>query len=127
MRNQRIQASAFEMTDKSYSFFRNLTQYYLPASGTLYFALASIWGLAYGEQILGTIAAVNIFLGVILGISTKMYNAGPNKYDGALVVNDIDPHIDTYSLEMMGPLEDLKDKSQITLKIANAKINESQV
>jgi hypothetical protein len=46
----------------------------LPALGTLYFALAGIWGFPYGEQIVGTITAVDTFLGVILGISTVQYN-----------------------------------------------------
>lgn len=27
--------------------------YFLPALGTLYFALAGIWGLPYGEQLVG--------------------------------------------------------------------------
>ena len=46
----------------------------LPAIGTLYFALSSIWGLPYGEQIVGTITAVDTFLGACLGISTHNYN-----------------------------------------------------
>jgi hypothetical protein len=44
--------------------------------GTLYFALASIWGLPYGEQIVGTITAVDAFLGAILKISSDNYTEG---------------------------------------------------
>ena len=51
-----------------------IAQYFLPALGTLYFALASIWGLPYGEQVVGTVTAIDTFLGVILGISTMQYN-----------------------------------------------------
>lgn len=50
---------------------RWIAQYLLPGSGTLYFALASIWGLPYGEQIVGTITAVVTFLNVVLGISNS--------------------------------------------------------
>ena len=46
----------------------------LPAIGALYFTLASIWGLPYAEQIVGTITGIDTFLGVILGISTSKYN-----------------------------------------------------
>lgn len=46
----------------------------LPAIGTLYFALAGIWGLPYAEQIVGTISAVTTCLGILLGISTAEYN-----------------------------------------------------
>ena len=47
--------------------------YFLPALGTLYFALAGIWGLPYGEQLVGTITAIDTFLGVILGITPAQY------------------------------------------------------
>ena len=48
--------------------------YLLPALGTLYFTLSGIWGFPYGEQIVGTITALDTFLGVILGISKAAYN-----------------------------------------------------
>ena len=61
------------MNDKIYDILKWIAQYLLPASGTLYFALASIWGLPYGEQIVGTITAIDTFLGVVLGISNITY------------------------------------------------------
>lgn len=62
------------MNDKTYKVLKWIAQYFLPAIGTLYFALASIWNLPYGEQVVGTVTAVDTFLGVILGISTAQYN-----------------------------------------------------
>ena len=62
------------MSNKVYDVLKWIAMYLLPALGTLYFAIASIWGLPYGEQIVGTITAVDTFLGVILGISTSQYN-----------------------------------------------------
>ena len=62
------------MSNKVYDALKWIAMYLLPALGTLYFALAGIWGLPYGEQIVGTITAVDTFLGVILGISTSQYN-----------------------------------------------------
>lgn len=50
-----------------------IAQIGLPALGTLYFALSQIWGLPYGEQIVGTITALDVFLGAILGVSTAQY------------------------------------------------------
>ena len=63
-----------EMSNKVYDILKWIAMYLLPALGTLYFALASIWGLPYGEQIVGTITAIDTFLGVILGISLAKYN-----------------------------------------------------
>lgn len=62
------------MSNKVYDTLKWIAMYLLPALGTLYFALAGIWGLPYGEQIVGTITAIDTFLGVIIGISTVQYN-----------------------------------------------------
>lgn len=63
-----------KMSDKTYNILKWIAMVLLPAVGTLYFALAGIWGFPFGEQIVGTITAVDTFLGVILGISTAQYN-----------------------------------------------------
>ena len=63
-----------KMSDKTYNILKWIAMVLLPAIGTLYFALAGIWNFPYGEQIVGTITAVDTFLGVILGISTAQYN-----------------------------------------------------
>ena len=62
------------MSNKVYDILKWIALFLLPAIGTLYFALAGIWGFPYGEQIVGTITAVDTFLGVVLGISTARYN-----------------------------------------------------
>lgn len=62
------------MTNKTYDVLKWIAQYFLPALGTLYFALANIWNLPFGEEIVGTITAIDAFLGVLLGISTMHYN-----------------------------------------------------
>lgn len=63
-----------KMNDKVYDVLKWVAQLLLPALGTLYFALSTIWGFPYGEQVVGTISATDVFLGVILGISTYTYN-----------------------------------------------------
>ncbi len=63
-----------KMNDKTYDTLKFIAQIVLPAAGTFYFALATIWGLPYGEQIVGTITAADAFLGALLGISTAQYN-----------------------------------------------------
>ena len=59
--------------DKTYDVMKFIAQILLPAIGTLYFALANIWALPYAEEIVGTITAVDAFLGAILGISTAAW------------------------------------------------------
>ena len=64
-----------KLSEVWYDRLKWIAQIVLPALGTLYFALAGIWGLPYGEQIVGTITAIDTCLGVILGISSSKYNA----------------------------------------------------
>lgn len=61
------------MSNKVYDALKYVAQIVLPALATLYFALAQIWGLPYGEQIVGTITAVDAFLGALLRLTTIKY------------------------------------------------------
>ena len=62
------------MSNKLYDVLKWIAMVFLPAIATLYFALAGIWGFPYGEEIVGTITAVDTCLGVLLGISSAQYN-----------------------------------------------------
>lgn len=62
-----------KINDKVYEILKWVTMIVLPALGTLYAALAIIWGFPYGEEIIGTITALETFFGAILGISTYSY------------------------------------------------------
>lgn len=62
------------MSNRLYDILRAIAELILPGLGTLYFALAGIWGFPYAEQIVGTIAAVDTFLGVVLKISKVKYD-----------------------------------------------------
>lgn len=62
------------MNDKLYNILKWVAQIVLPALATLYFAISQIWGLPLGEEIVGTVTAVDAFLGALLGISTIAYN-----------------------------------------------------
>lgn len=62
-----------KMSNKVYDVLKWIAMVVIPAVGTLYFALAGIWGWPYGEQVVGTLTAVDTFLGVVLGISSVQY------------------------------------------------------
>jgi len=64
----------FKLSNEVYDILKFIAQIVLPAAGTLYFALAGIWGWPYGEQIVGTITAVDAFLGALLGLSSAAYH-----------------------------------------------------
>ena len=62
------------MSNKVYDVLKFIAQIVLPALATFYLTLAGIWGLPFGEQVSGTIMAVDTFLGAVLMISSNKYN-----------------------------------------------------
>ena len=62
-----------KMSNKMYDLIKWVAHIALPALGTLYFALAKIWGFPYPAEVVGTISAIDVFLGALLGISTSQY------------------------------------------------------
>ena len=61
------------MSNQMYDILKFLCTILLPALGTLYFALAKIWNLPYADQVVGTLAALATFIGVLIGISSYNY------------------------------------------------------
>lgn len=71
-----------KMSNKTYDVLKYIALIVLPAIGALYFALAKIWGFPYATEIVGTISAIDTFLGAILKISTDQYNEEQESSDG---------------------------------------------
>lgn len=67
------------MSNQTYDILKKIAQVWIPAIGTLYFALARIWNLPFAEEIVGSLTAIDAFLGALLGISTAIYNKGADK------------------------------------------------
>lgn len=79
-----------KLPNNVYDILKFVAQVALPALATLYFALAEIWGFPYPDQIMGTIMALDAFLGIVLGLSAKVYySAGkpvsPTEENGLIV------------------------------------------
>lgn len=109
--------------NKVYDILKWVALYLLPGTATLYFTIASIWGLPYTEEVVGTIAAVTIFLGVLLGISTNTYIKSGADTDGILQIDSSNAEKDIYRLQLNSDLEKLAEKAKVTFKVdSNAKL-----
>lgn len=62
-----------KMSNKVYDILKWIAMILIPAVSALYFGLSQIWGFPYGEEIVGTLAVIDTFLGAILGISSNNY------------------------------------------------------
>lgn len=111
------------LSDAFYSALQNIVKLILPGLSAFYFALASIWNLPYAEQIVGTLAALAVFLGVILKLGKATYDSSDDKYHGEFVVDTVNPEKDVYSVDFHGPLMSLGTKNEILLKVRNVDAN----
>lgn len=108
--------TALIKSNVTYDFLKQVAQLYLPALATLYFALAQTWGLPAAEQVMGTVVAVDTFLGVVLHISNLQYESSGAKYDGTVTVEE-DDTTKRFSLNFSGDPDELENMKEVTFKI----------
>lgn len=106
----------------AYNVTKWIAQIGLPAFATLYFTLATIWHLPNTEEVVGTLAAVDTFLGVLLGISAKAYNQAfafkpGDPVHGIINVATSESGTKTFSLELAGDPNELDTLSHVTFKV----------
>lgn len=106
-----------KLKNSTYNALKFIALVILPAAGTAYFAVAGLWNLPHTEQVIGTISAVDTFLGAMLHVSTKSYSPSTN---GALKVDLSDPAKETYTLDVTTPIEDIKKLSHLVLAVEPA-------
>lgn len=102
--------------NRAYDLVRSAAMVVLPALGTLYFTIAQITGLPYGEQVVGVIVAVDTFLGVILGVARKQYNNSEVAFDGHILVTP-DEEQGTTDLNVRLDPEAVATKDEVRVKI----------
>lgn len=64
---------------RTYDILKWVTLVVLPALATFYLALAETWGLPYPTEVAGTIAAIDVFLATLLGISIGYFESRKDK------------------------------------------------
>ena len=105
-------------SDRVYNRVRQLAEFVLPATATLYFALAAIWGLPYADEVVGTIAAVNAFAGALVMIGRRKYNESDAGYDGEFQLKQY-PDGEPAGMKVVAdkPLEEMDSKGEVRLKV----------
>ena len=99
------------LSSKLYDVLKPVALIYLPALATLYFVIAGIWGIPDSNNVVGTLSAIDVFLGGVLGVSSSSYQT-PS--DGNITVSTTGLKI----IELPGlTVEDVKAKKTITLSV----------
>ena len=105
------------LSNKMYDFWKYVAQIFLPATGALYFALSQIWGLPYGEEVIGTITSVDIFLGALLLLSSNTYNKVVDSEVGGTLMVDRSETDPLLYLELDAPIDTLPLRKQIMFRV----------
>jgi hypothetical protein len=106
-----------KLSNKVYDIGKMFVTIIIPALSTLYFTLAAIWDLPHAEQVVGTMAAIATFGGVVLGLSTKSYNNSDEKFAGDVVVTNPTPGVTKMELQLNEDVHVLKNKDELTFKV----------
>lgn len=63
-----------KLNNKVYDILKWIALIALDAVGVAYKAIASIWGLPLGDEIMQTCACLSVLIGTLIGISSANYN-----------------------------------------------------
>jgi putative holin Dp-1 len=104
------------MSDKMYNILKHAAAIGFPALSALYFTIAQIWSIPDTKEVMGTIAAINTFIGALVGVSYVKYNNSGIKYVGSLEVTETGDR-KTYSLNFNADPETIDQMSEVTFKV----------
>jgi hypothetical protein len=111
------------LSSNVYNVLKVIATTVLPGLGALYFALADIWNLPKAEEVVGTIAAVNVFLGLLVNVSSVQYNRSDKKYGGVINTVDREDGSKVFTLELADEVGvyDLEKRDSVLFRIRNRK------
>ena len=105
------------LSDGTYNFLKKLVMIVFPEAASLYFVSSHVWELPATEQVLGTFALMTTFLGILLTMASRVYNASDAKYDGQMLVSIGQNGSKTYLLELKDDPEPLDQKKVVSFKV----------
>lgn len=110
--------TGFIFSEAMYNKLKYVAMILLPAFTAFYAVLGNIWDWPNVEEVLASLAGADALLGVLLGISTKSYNASDARFVGDIVVVEAEDGGKVYSLEFNGdPEAEIDGKSEVTFKV----------
>lgn len=100
-----------------YNILKPVVQIFMPGLATLYSTLAALYEWDNSAIIVGTIVAVNTFMGLFLGLTSRNYNNSDAKYDGSIDVINTDDGNQVVQLNLPEDPQDLIVGKDVLLKV----------
>lgn len=105
------------LSNTAYKVIRWLVQIFVPILSTTMFISSGIWPMTYIVEVMGTLAIIELFFGVVLSISSREYDSREVKYDGDVVVSITPEGKKLYSLEFNGDPMRLDEKRELRFRV----------
>lgn len=107
------------LNNGTYDKLKFLALVVLPAAAALYYGVAQVWGLPNAENVIGTAAVIDTFLGVLLKASSSKYRKSDvDTADGDLYLNHDEDG--TYlTLGVNNSVAAMASKDMVSLKIVH--------
>lgn len=103
-------------SNRAYDTLKWVAAVFLPALALFYIAIAPLWDLPKQEEVAGTVVALDLFLGALLGISTRQYNNSDARFDGRIDVSPGETEEETNMLVSLDPSA-IATKKEIVVKV----------
>jgi hypothetical protein len=107
------------MSDAAYNRLKFVALILLPALGTLYFGLAQIWGFPKAEEVVGSIAVLDTFLGFLVRYAAQSFNKSDEKYFGEITPEVTEDGRKVFSLELNTQPEAIEKQTEVVFKVNN--------
>jgi hypothetical protein len=108
----------FTLSNSVYDKLKKLTQVGLPAIGSLYFGLSNIWNWAGAEEVVGSLALITTFLGLVLGASSKNYDSDKD-IAGDFVIDTNPDGTKVVRLDLNDEASNVIERDRITFKVVD--------
>lgn len=108
------------LSSKAYDRLKWISLVLLPGLSGLYFGFGEVWHLPYVTQVVGSIAVIDTFLGLLIGKSSKTYRelSSDPVYMGELVaVQEVDGSLATLRVEPKDEIPIFQDGRLVTFMV----------
>lgn len=107
------------LSNKVYDRLKWIAIVLLPALALFYLALAPVWGFPKQEEVAASIVAFDLFLGTLLGLSSKQYQHSDARFDGVIDVKETPEGLKQASLILRNYENpaDVVNQKEVTFKV----------
>lgn len=116
----------FSITNELYDFLKPVALVWLPAVATLYTVIAPIWHLGDVTEVVGTLSAVDTFLGAVLHLSSKTavqptIDLSKSPIVGNMVIDTSGASKNVCTIEVTSDSTEWTNFKTITMNVVNKK------